>query len=155
MTKILFVCLGNICRSPLAEAIFNHRVRESGLADVLIADSSGTSNYHLGEPPDERTVRNALKNGVTINHAGRQLKATDLEVYDYVFAMDNSNYSTILRLSNGNVPKAHIGMIRDFDPIMKGGEVPDPYFGGERGFQEVFEMLDRSIENLIVQLGNE
>lgn len=152
MTKVLFVCLGNICRSPLAEAIFNHKVRESGLTDNFMADSSGTSNYHIGEPPDERTMRNALKNGVTIKHAGRQLKAADLEVYDYVFAMDNNNYDTILRLSNGIVPKANIRLIRDFDPLMKGGEVPDPYFGGERGFQEVFEMLDRSIENLITHL---
>lgn len=155
MTKVLFVCLGNICRSPLAEAIFNHKIRELGLADVFMADSSGTSNYHIGEPPDERTLRNARKNGVTIRHAGRQLNVADLDEYDYVYAMDNNNYHAIARLSNGARPKAQIGMIRDFDPVLKGGEVPDPYFGGERGFQDVFEMLDRSIENLIVHLRNE
>lgn len=152
MSKILFVCLGNICRSPLAEAIFNHKVAASGLSGALKADSAGTSNYHIGEPPDERTIRNALKNGIAINHAGRQLKTRDLQEYDYVFAMDNNNYNAIRRLAKETDPKATIALIRDFDPAGKGGEVPDPYFGGERGFQEVFEMLDRSIDNLIAEL---
>lgn len=151
MTKILFVCLGNICRSPLAEAIFNHKIRELGLTGVFRADSSGTSNYHIGEPPDERTIGNARKNGVAIKHKGRQLTAGDLDEYDHVFAMDNNNYNSISRLSDGSA-RARIGLIREFDPLTKGGEVPDPYFGGERGFQEVFEILDRSIENLISHL---
>lgn len=152
MTKILFVCLGNICRSPLAEAIFKHKIQRLGLAGEFEAHSSGTSDYHIGEPPDERTLRNARKNGVIIDHAGCQLRASDLDEYDYIFAMDTRNHDAILRLSNGENHKARIGLIRDFDSVAKGSDVPDPYFGGEKGFQEVFEMLDRSIENLIATL---
>ena len=149
MVKILFVCLGNICRSPLAEAIFNHKVRAMGLETRFRADSSGTSDYHIGETPDTRAIRNAMKNGVVMKHAGQQLKVSDLNVYDYVFAMDNNNYDAIIRVSHGTPYRARISLIREFDPREEGGEVPDPFFGGEKGFQEVFDMLDRSIENLI------
>jgi low molecular weight protein-tyrosine phosphatase len=152
MTKILFVCLGNICRSPLAEAIFNHKVNEKGLAGRLEAGSSGTSDYHIGQPPDSRMIRNANKNGIVINHFGRQLIEEDLETYDYILAMDKSNYRDILLLSNSQDHVDKISLIRQYDPAETGGEVPDPYFGGERGFQEVFNMLERSIENLIAFL---
>jgi protein-tyrosine phosphatase len=155
MTKVMFVCLGNICRSPLAEAIFKHKVKGRGLEELLWADSAGTSNFHIGEPPDARTVRNALKNGVTVNHRGQQLTERHLEEYDYVFAMDAQNHASIKRLVNGRRVRAKIDLIRSFDPVELGGEVPDPYFGGERGFQEVFEMLDRSIEKLIDYLVEE
>lgn len=151
----MFVCLGNICRSPLAEAIFKHKVKGRGLDGALQADSAGTSNFHIGEPPDARTVRNALKNGVTVDHCGQQLTIRHLEEYDYVFAMDSQNHASIKRLVNGRSVRAKIDLIRSFDPLDPGGEVPDPYFGGERGFQEVFEMLDRSIERLIDYLVEE
>lgn len=155
MTKVMFVCLGNICRSPLAEAIFKHKVKNRGLDDVLWADSAGTSDYHIGEPPDSRTVRNALKNGVTVDHRGQQLTVKHLDEYDYIFAMDSQNHASIQRLVNGRRIRAKIDLIRSFDPLSPGGEVPDPYYGGEHGFQEVFEMLDRSIEKLIDYLVEE
>jgi len=143
------VCLGNICRSPLAEAIFKHKIKERKLEASFEGDSCGTSNYHIGDPPDARTIRNAAKNGVKINHLGRQLTERDLESFDYILAMDKSNYQNIFRLANAGAHADKISMMRQFDPEDKGGEVPDPYYGGERGFQEVFDILDRSMEEFI------
>jgi protein-tyrosine phosphatase len=93
MKKILFVCLGNICRSPQAEAIFNQKINEKGLIHAFQSDSCGTSNYHIGSSPDTRTIQNSLKNGVPINHAARQLSDQDLDSYDLILAMDQSNYT--------------------------------------------------------------
>src|SRR6188768_3287743 len=96
--KILFVCLGNICRSPLAEAIFKHKIKQKGWEQWVEADSCGTANYHIGDSPDPRTLANAKKNGVVIDHCGRQLSEEDLGDFDYILAMDNSNLNNILRL---------------------------------------------------------
>jgi len=149
--KILFVCLGNICRSPLAEAVFKHKVREKNLEKYFEADSCGTANYHIGDMPDSRTIANARKHGVLIDHSGRQLKSDDLEYYDFIFAMDESNYQNILRLSNAHNHKTKIALMRDFDPNGK-GEVPDPYYGKEPHFQEVFDILNRTMDNFITYL---
>jgi protein-tyrosine phosphatase len=150
--KILFVCLGNICRSPLAEAIFKHKIKERRLEHYFEADSCGTSNYHIGDPPDTRTVANARKNGVSMDHLGRQLCEKDLQDYDYVLAMDNSNHQNILRLANASDFSGKVALMRNYDPAGKGGEVPDPYYGGESHFQEVFDILDRTMENFIQHL---
>lgn len=146
--KVLFVCLGNICRSPLAEAIFKHKVKERGLDLLFEADSCGTANYHIGDIPDERTIRNAQKNGIRISHRGRQLSAIDLETFDTIFAMDESNFRNIMRLENAEVHSKKISLMRSFDPLGS-GDVPDPYYGGERGFQEVFDILNRSLDNFL------
>lgn len=145
--KVLFVCLGNICRSPLGEAIFNERVRQKGLQDEFQSDSCGTANYHVGDWPDDRAIKCAKRNGILINHFGRQLKRDDLDKFDLILAMDSSNFQNILRLSTES-NRAKIKMMRDFDPKGK-GDVPDPYYGGDKDFDEVFEILDRSIEVLI------
>ena len=150
--KVLFVCLGNICRSPLAEAIFKHKVRERGVEHLFEADSCGTSNYHIGDLPDERTLANARKNGIKIHHFGRQLSTTDLENFDVILAMDNSNYHNIMRLPNAMGHKEKIKLMRSYDSVQQGEDVPDPYYGGERGFQEVFVILDRSMDQLIDEL---
>jgi protein-tyrosine phosphatase len=147
--KIVFVCLGNICRSPLAEAIFKLKIREKNLERYLEADSCGTANYHVGGSPDPRTIANATKNGVAIKHVGRQLSETDLENFDIILAMDQSNYDNILRLSNSASHQSKIKLMREYDSIGKGNDVPDPYYGSEKNFQEVFEILDRSIESFI------
>lgn len=151
---VLFVCLGNICRSPLAEAIFKNKVKQKGLEQVVFADSCGTSNYHIGDSPDPRTIANATKNGIVIEHCGRQLGEEDLEKFDLILAMDKSNYQNILRLPNSSNFAKKVMLMREFDPVEK-GEVPDPYHGGEKGFQEVYDILDRSMENLIHHLRKE
>src|SRR6187455_2499734 len=99
MKRILFVCLGNICRSPLAKAIFNHKIKEKGLNHIFEADACGTSNYHIGSLPDARTIKNSIKNGVPISHAARQLSNLDLEDFDLILAMDQANYENIFRLA--------------------------------------------------------
>lgn len=153
-TKVLFVCLGNICRSPLAEAIFKHKLKERGLVSQFEADSCGTSNYHIGGNPDPRTIANAKKNGVSIDHCGRQLSIADIEDFDYILAMDSSNFRNIHLVLKDEKHKPKIQMMRDYDPQGK-GDVPDPYYGGEKGFQEVFDILDRSLDRFLDKLNSE
>ena len=149
--KILFVCLGNICRSPLAEAVFKHKINAKGLDKFIVADSCGTANYHVGDTPDPRTIANAKKNGVNIDHCGRQLKPADLEHFDFILAMDTSNYNNIMRLQNAAKHASKIMMMREYDP-QGTGDVPDPYYGGERHFQEVFDILDRTMDAFVKHL---
>jgi protein-tyrosine phosphatase len=149
--KVLFVCLGNICRSPVAEAIFNHKVKEMNLQYHHSADSCGTANYHVGDSPDPRSVKNVIKNGIQIDHIGRQLRELDLEDFDLILAMDESNHRNILGLANANQHVEKIKVMREFDPLGR-GDVPDPYYGGEKDFQLVFDILNRSIDSLIDEI---
>ncbi|MEM0938897.1 MAG: low molecular weight protein-tyrosine-phosphatase [Bacteroidota bacterium] len=146
MKKILFVCLGNICRSPMAEAIFNHQVKKKGLMNYFLADSAGTANYHIGEDPDPRTIETVEKHHIAINHKGQQFEKMHAKAYDYLVAMDSSNRANMkIRLGNEN---KHIYLLREFDP--KGyGDVPDPWYGGLKGFDEVYHILDRSIKEFM------
>lgn len=148
---ILFLCLGNICRSPLAEAIFKHKIGRSALASLVEADSCGTANYHVDDTPDPRTMANAQKNGVSIQHLGRQLNDGDLARFDFIFAMDESNYHNILKLDAQQQHRHKISLMRTFDPF-GAGDVPDPYYGTEQNFQEVFDILDRTMDNFIKYL---
>ncbi|MFY0592836.1 low molecular weight protein-tyrosine-phosphatase [Roseivirga sp.] len=150
--KILFVCLGNICRSPLAEGILRQRVEERGIAHLFEIDSCGTAAYHIGKSPDQRSVANALKNGVSYQHAARQLNEDDFDNFDFVIPMDDSNYIDAMSLVPQGA-KAKVIKMRAFDDLAKGSDVPDPYYGGENGFQEVFEILDRSVNNFLDHLG--
>lgn len=151
--RVLFVCLGNICRSPLGAAILKKKISENGMDSWVEVDSCGTSNYHIGDGADPRTIANATENGVPIEHCARQLVAEDLEKFDYIFAMDKSNYQNTMNLaSNPESAKDKVKLMRTFDPHPNGGEVPDPYHGGAKGFQEVFEILDRSTDGFIAHL---
>ncbi|MEO7989132.1 MAG: low molecular weight protein-tyrosine-phosphatase [Chryseolinea sp.] len=147
--KIVFVCLGNICRSPLAEAIFKEKVKAKMIAHYFEVDSCGTSNYQIGDQPDSRTIANASKHGIYMNHIARQLKKSDLDYFDLIVAMDGKNLQHIVNLAENDTHRNKVLLIRDFDVHAKGADVPDPYYGGEKNFQEVFEILDRSVESFI------
>ena len=153
--KVLFVCLGNICRSPLAAAILKDKIRKQGLENWLEVDSCGTSNYHIGSCADERTVASAAVNGVPIDHCARQLSKEDLEHFDFIFAMDRSNHENILRLSSGAPVREKVKMMREFDPDRAGADVPDPYHGGIKEFTEVYQILDRCTSNFLEHLKKE
>jgi protein-tyrosine phosphatase len=146
--KVLFVCLGNICRSPLAEGLFKDKVKRRNWEQWFDADSCGTSNYNLGDSPDNRTMKNASRNGIMLEHCARQLTVNDIDDFDVIIAMDKNNYQHILNLSTIPDLSDKVKMMRDFDPEGK-GDVPDPYYRGPKGFQEVFEMLDRSMDGLL------
>lgn len=154
ISKILFVCLGNICRSPLAEAIFKRQIDDRKLGHKYQADSCGTSGLHVGEKPDARTIRNARHHGLEIEHLGRQISATDLNSFDLILTMDRSNHQFVLDLARPVFgPKPEIKMIRSFDPEALGAQdVPDPWYGKEEGFEEIYQILWRSCNSLIDNL---
>ncbi len=153
IVKVLFVCLGNICRSPLAEAIFNHKINQSNLIHKFSSDSCGTSDYHIGELPDERTLNCAAKYGIPIQHRARQINRVDLRDFDYLIAMDNSNKKNISTLlQNHNINHDRIFLIREFQPETDSLEVPDPYYGGSECFEEVYGILNDAIEHFLEHL---
>lgn len=152
MIKVLFVCLGNICRSPLAEALFNHKIKQTHLAGKVSSDSCGTGDYHIGSQPDKRTIHVATLHQVPIKHACRQLTSQDLSDFDYVMAMDKSNCRNILFLANQPTHHDKVFLMRAFDKLDNHEEVPDPYHGGAKEFQEVYDILNRSLDGFIVFL---
>ena len=148
--KVLFVCLGNICRSPLAEGVFRHLVNEAGLANKFDIDSAGTSSYHTGDPPDERTTAVAAARGIKLMGASRQITRADLNAFDYVIVMDAQNLGNVERLAKGSAASAKIHLLREFDPAANGDlDVPDPYYGGTRGFEDVHDIVERSCRALL------
>jgi protein-tyrosine phosphatase len=147
---VLFVCLGNICRSPLAEGVFRELVRQEGLEDRFEIDSAGTSNYHEGDAPDTRTAQVALRRGVRLDHAARQIRPEDVERFDFVIAMDRENLRKMQRVVGPGPHRAEVRLLRSFDPEPgEDSEVPDPYFGGPRGFEDVHDMVERACRGLL------
>jgi len=144
----MFVCLGNICRSPLAHAVFQKLLEDRELGGSYFVESSGTCAYHVGEQADERMRKTASERGVYVNHKSKQIFRFDLEDYDYIFAMDHNNYLGLRRLTSNEELLSHVYMFRDYDPEGK-GDVPDPYYGGPSGFENVFDIVDRTCNNIL------
>ncbi len=148
--SVLFVCLGNICRSPLAEGIFKRLVEQRGFSEEILCDSAGTAGYHEGADPDHRSMEIAKRNGIALNHIGRKLKEEDFQNFDYIVAMDQSNFGH-LKSHKANKPgvRAKVFKMMDYDNAETGNDVPDPYYGGTRGFEIVYDMLHEACNNLL------
>ena len=144
------MCLGNICRSPLAEAICKHKIAERGWEDLMSCDSAGTANYHVGEDPDHRSIRVASEHGIPISHKGQQFTKSLSSDFDYWIAMDRSNYQNMaVELGDDH---ENLLLMRRFDSQNPNSDVPDPYYGGQGGFESVYQILDRSIDALLDDL---
>ena len=150
--RILFVCMGNICRSPTAEGVFKHQVGRAGLADLIFSDSAGTHDYHIGEAPDPRAQRAALSRGYDLSPlCARQVSRRDFVEFDYVLAMDEVNLRALRRLC----PPEHAAKVRllmEFARKARAREVPDPYYGGAGGFEHVLDLVEDASSGLIEHL---
>jgi len=153
-TKILFVCTGNICRSPTAEGVMRHLVQNANLEPMIEIDSAGTSSYHVGEAPDERSQAAAMNRGIDISKLrARTVKIEDFAYYDYILAVDKENYAILQK----SCPKAYankLGLLMDYAPQLKQREVPDPYYGGTRGFDNVLDLINAAAQGLLNEIRN-
>lgn len=150
--KVLFVCMGNICRSPTAEGVFTQLVQKQNLAHYFIIDSAGTHAYHVGNSPDLRSQKAAKERGVELEHLrARKVNMDDFENFDYVLAMDDDNYSILMNAC----PEQHKDKIRyflEYAPHLSTRQVPDPYYGGEYGFERVLDMVEEASAGLLAAL---
>jgi len=149
---LIFICMGNICRSPTAEAVFRHQVEQAGLTEQILIDSAGTHDYHIGEAPDARTQRAARKRGYDLsNLRGRQVVVADFYRFDYMLAMDEANLEILKRLRPRDA-QSHLGLLLEFAERHTEREVPDPYFGGADGFERVLDMVEDAAAGLLKHL---
>ena len=151
MIRVLFVCLGNICRSPAAEAVFARLVAEAGLSDRITIESAGTGSWHIGQPADRRMRQAASARGIDMPGAARQVSMDDFERFDHILAMDAENLTNLRRLA----PLEHrhkIRLFRDLDPEGRGADVPDPYYGDADHFDEVLDIVTRVSRALLDEL---
>jgi protein-tyrosine phosphatase len=147
--SVVFVCMGNICRSPTAEAVFRHYVEDAGLAENILIDSAGTHDYHIGEPPDLRAQRAAGRRGYEMGALrGRQVEEGDFRRFDYVLAMDRANLAILQRLAPPE-SRARVQLFLDYARHHDGREVPDPYYGGAEGFERVLDMAEDAAQGLL------
>jgi protein-tyrosine phosphatase len=151
-TKVLFVCMGNICRSPTAEGVFAKLIQEKNLEHQFAIDSAGTHAYHIGEQPDLRSQKAAAERNVKLSHLrARKVVMGDFEDFDFLLAMDDENYATLINAC----PAAHKHKVQyflDYAPQLNQREVPDPYYGGEYGFERVLDMIEAASEGLLTAL---
>jgi protein-tyrosine phosphatase len=153
--RVLFVCLGNICRSPTAEGVMRHLLREARLEDRIEIDSAGTGGWHVGSAPDERSTAAARQRGIALEGAARTVTAADFDDWDLLVAMDRENERELLHRAPDEEAKAKVRLLRSFDPesVARGElEVPDPYYGGERGFDDVLDIVEAGCRGLLQEL---
>lgn len=151
MTRVLFVCLGNICRSPTAEGVFRRALEGAGMGEQVMIDSCGVGSWHVGKAPDQRAQAAAKRRGIDLSQlCARQLTASDFLDFDYVLAMDNANLQAIHALKPAE-SQAHVGLFLDFSGA-SGSEVPDPYYGGDQGFEDMLDMIEAASHGLIQHL---
>jgi protein-tyrosine phosphatase len=147
--SILFVCMGNICRSPMAEAMFRHQATLRGVLDEFTIDSAGTGGWHAGSPPDDRMQRTAQRHGIPMKCRARKVRNPDFTSFDLILCMDEENHANLLKMG---APPDRLRLMLDFHPHEQCTEVPDPYYGEHDGFQEVFDLLETSCDRLLDEL---
>lgn len=150
--KVLFVCMGNICRSPTAHGVFRHLVQQAGLAHLIEIDSAGTHAYHVGEPPDKRSSATAKRRGVDLSDLrARQVNVEDLYRFDYILSMDHDNHARLMEMA---VPEVghKVRLFLTFAPMPSTQEVPDPYYGGADGFENVYDLVQAASEGLLADI---
>jgi protein-tyrosine phosphatase len=153
--RILFVCMGNICRSPTAEGVMRGLLREAGLEDAVEIESAGTGGWHAGEPPDARATEAAGRRGVVLEGAARQVTPADFEAFDLLVAMDRENLRELLARAPDEEAAEKVRLLREFDPASADAgdlDVPDPYYGGERGFERVLDLVEAACRGLLAEL---
>ncbi|WP_269609019.1 low molecular weight protein-tyrosine-phosphatase [Prochlorococcus marinus] len=152
--KILFVCLGNICRSPAAEGIFNQKIKERELENFFVVDSAGTGSWHVGNLPDRRMRATALSRGIELTSRSRQIEENDLYEFDQILVMDKDNFEAVKSLTKDdmNPVNSKIKLILSYSKNSQLDEVPDPYYGGQNGFEKVLDLLNDAIDELIDSL---
>ncbi len=153
--RLLFVCLGNICRSPTAEGVMRALVREAGLQERVQVASAGTGSWHVGSPPDERASAAARARGLSLRGTARQVRGADFLQFDLLLAMDRSNRRELRRMAPGEREREKVRLLREFDPASARAadlDVPDPYYGAAGGFEEVLDLVQAACEGLLAQL---
>ncbi len=150
--RVLFVCMGNICRSPTAQGIFRNLVQEAGLEEFIEVDSAGTHAYHVGNPPDQRAQETAQRRGLELSDLrARQVSQEDFERFDYILAMDEDNHYS-LSLVCPLEYQEKLGLLMEYAPHWGEREVPDPYYGGDQGFEQVFDMVEAACQGLLEEI---
>ena len=153
--RLLFVCLGNICRSPTAEGVMRHLLEEEGLTDEIELDSAGTGGWQIGKPPDKRATAAARTRGITLEGRGWRISREDFDRFDLILALDRENLVDVLALAPDEESRDKVKLLREFDPeaVVAGSlDVPDPYYGGADGFVNVLDLVERACRGLLDHL---